>query len=704
MSVLQDISKRLLVVASMPPEKRNDALMEVKIEIEGVQYNMVLEQKDLIMNIIDELIAENDADQIAKSKLVFVPDVEEQIAPTKKTRANKVVKPVVELIGEDLPDTFGRALPLKDLPLQIQKLVILRNIEQGNDVDFNKTLSQQMSWSKIPEKSNFWVKIAEGDLTQFKKKYGNKGEKVDKLIEDAQQTNYVELILKQNTSAQPVSSGDLPDKIGQEIPVRDLPEQVLKLASLRNKQEGKTSIDLDKTLMFSFIWDKTPEDEDFWSKIHFSGDLTEFKRKYGNKGEKVDEVIEFAGLTEFVEGLLKPVTSGDLPDTIPFASLIKNFPEPVKKLALKRQSEAGNIKNENINIVAPKSFDWVNTPEGEDFWDEIHKGNLEEFKRIFGSEGESVDNLVNGLVGFNELLEMANKQNAPAVSSGDLPDTIQYNPSLNDLPESVMKLALFRQKEQNLPFNDDVPLADTDAFSWISTPEGKVFWETIADGDLREFKRKYGNKGEKVDAIINPAPAVKTRKPRTPKAPAPAPVVAKQKLLFLRLIFNPPVGSAIKFEVYNPEELHYIVLGIFNKLNVVSLTFPFEAVSDFSSYLTNQKLYYHNEPSDMVDKLIEQFDTFVNPELDWSDFYNAKTDKDRIESNNEILFYAFQPAKVVTPKPVKVVAPKVSTPKPVKAVTPKAVKVVAPKVVKTKLTKPKAEDDLSFLNDLDNIF
>ena len=108
----------------------------------------------------------------------------------------------------------------------------------------------------------------------------------------------------------------------------------------------------------------------------------------------------------------------------------------------------------------------------------------------------------------------------------------------------------------------------------------------------------------------------------------------------------------------------------------------------------------------MVDKLIEQFNTFVIPELDWSDFNNAKTDKDRIESNNEILFYAFQPAKVVTPKPVKVVTPKVVTPKVVtpKIVTPKPVKVVAPKVVKTKVTKPKVEDDLSFLDDLNNIF
>jgi len=98
----------------------------------------------------------------------------------------------------------------------------------------------------------------------------------------------------------------------------------------------------------------------------------------------------------------------------------------------------------------------------------------------------------------------------------------------------------------------------------------------------------------------------------------------------------------------------------------------------------------------LVKKLEIQFRTFVKPELDWTNFKNRATDYDRIESNNEKLFYAF--------KPEPVVAPKVSTPKPTKVVTPKPVKVVAPKVVKTKVTKPKVEDDLSFLNDLDNIF
>jgi hypothetical protein len=407
MSNLESISRRLIAIASTPPENRNSSLLLLSSQLESMSdEKIVQEQRNLIKDIIDGLIAENDADQIAKSKLVFVEDVEEQIAPTKKTRVKKVVTPTAQVESEDLPDF-------------IEKLTL----------------------------------------------------------------------------------------------VKDLPEPVKKLIGLRRMQQGTTlTIEFEDTIIQVLDWADTPEGYGFWEKITQTGDLRDFKAMFGNKGEKVDELIEFAELSEFVE---------------------------------------------------------------------------------------------------NEFLN----------------------------PEE-------------------------------STP----------------------------------APVV---------APVVVPVVTKQKLLFLRLIFNPPVGSAIKFEVYNPEELHYIVIGILNKLDVRSLTFPFEAVTDFSISLTNQKLYYHNEPNDMVDELIETFDTFVTPELDWSDFYNAKTDKDRIESNNEILFYALQPAKVVTPKPTKVVTPKpvvvekpkpvvVEKPKPVKVEKPKPVKVATPKPIKQ--TKSKVEDDLSFLNDLDNIF
>jgi hypothetical protein len=373
----------------MPPEKRNSALMEVKIAIEGVQYDMVLEQKDLIMNIIDELIAENDADQIAKSNLVFVPDVEEQIAPTKKTRAKKVVKPVTESTLEDLPDFISKQESIRNFPEQLKKLVEFRSKQQGLNLDLSNNLAQQ------------------------------------------------------------------------------------------------------------FTWNRTLEGEVFWDRINYNGDLRDFKKLYGNKGEKVDEIIEFAELNEFAGEFLNPEESTpapaiktrkprtpkapavaestleDLPNFINSGMIIKDLPKKIKLLALQRQKDAGNIPNENLSVDAFK---------------------------------------VNG------------------------------------------------------------------NFDWIETPEGNNFWEIIyADGDLRDFKKLYGNKGEGVDAIINaPAPAIKTRKPRTPPVPVEKP----------------------------------------------------------------------------------------------------------------------KPVPVEKPKPVAV-----EKPKPVKVEKPKPVKITKPKP-----TKPKVEDDLSFLNDLDNIF
>jgi hypothetical protein len=488
MSILQEISKRVLAVATLPPEQRNDALTEVLIYIEEVQYEMVLEQKQLIMSVIEGLIAENNADQIAKSKLVFVADVEEQIAPTKKTRAKKVVTPTAQVESEDLPDFID---------------------------------------------------------------------------------NY------------PTAE--------------DLPEPVRKLAGLRRKEQGITKvIKMTYQLSSMFDWEKTGDGGDFWNDINTKGDLREFKIIFGNKGEKVDELIEFAELSEFVENeFLNPKESEDLPDTIDKLTPIKDLPEPVKKLAILRHTQLVT-KPIDVNDVLARAFDWTKTPEGDNFW-----------------------MLIN------------------------------------------------------------------------------------TDGNLTEFKKKYGNKGEGVDAIIN--------------APAPAPVVNKQKLIFLSLIFYPPVGSSIQLDLYNPVELHSIVLDILDILNVYDLKFGFEAVTDFSSYLTNAKLYNNNSTNEMVDTLIEQFDTFVTPELDWSDFVNNGTDILRIKENRKIVSDAFktkpvkvatpQPVKVATPKPVKVATPKpvkVTTPKPVVVEKPKAVKVVTPKA--TKPTKPKVEDDLSFLNDLDNIF
>lgn len=620
MSILQDISKRLLEVASLPPEQRNDALMQVLIYIETVQYDMVLEQKNLIMSVIEDLIAENDADQIAKSKLVFVEDVEEQIAPTKKTRAKKVVKPV----GEDLPDFI--------------------------------------------------------DSFSF---------------------------------------------------VKDLPEPVRKLMGLRRKQDNDTSnVDLDATLSGNLTWNNTLEGLDFWAKINNEGDLREFKKLYGNKGEKVDELIDFAELTEFVENTFMPSTSTavavDLPDTITGFLIIKDLPEPVKKLVLLRQKEAGNPKNENIDIINSLAFRWTGTPEDFEFWNQISQGNLKEFKRIYGNKGEGVDAIIN----------------PSSVASVDLPDTIDLKILIKDLPEPIKKLALFRQKEQNKPFNDEITILNNDAFIWNKTPEGSDFWEKIQDkGDLTEFKRIYGNKGENVDNIVNgligfnellemankqnaqlindafkQAQTIKTRKTRTKTV---APVVSTQEVDRVELIFETPDGGVVTIVTDNLYELHDVSRFVLGKLKMSKSKLNFNVITYLGTYTSQITFFSSDSQDELLRLLIEKFDTFVKPELNWKKFDEKQGNIDKMNLNEEIINDAFKPApiitpkvatpKVITPKPIKVVAPKVVTPKPVKVVapkivTPKPVKVVAPKVVKTKVTKPKVEDDLSFLNDLDNIF
>jgi hypothetical protein len=380
MSILQDISKRLLAVANLPPEQRNDALMKVLMYIETVQYDMVLEQKNLIMSVIDDLIAENDAEQIAKSKLVFVPEVEEQIAPTKKTRAKKVVPPVVEEISDDLPDTIEPFEKIRNLPEPIRKLIGLRRKEQGfnTDIDLDGFISSVINVNNTPESVTFWDSIImSGNLKDFKKIFGNKGEKVDDLIEFSELNEFVEgLSQTPETVAEtqaPVvaeSLADLPDFIDKETTILELPNQITYLAIFRNEQENDSAIDSKDTLQSAFVWNNTPEGDSFWSKINDLGDLREFKRIYGNKGESVDNVINglvgFNELLEFANKQNAPVvastTTPVAPKPVPAPKPVKvitpkpvQAPKVVKVITPKPIPAPKVVKPKPIKVVTPKA-------------------------------------------------------------------------------------------------------------------------------------------------------------------------------------------------------------------------------------------------------------------------------------------------------------------------------------------------------------
>jgi hypothetical protein len=485
MSKLQEISGELIEISSISPDLRNNALSDLAKKIQGLDdYHIIPEQKSLIVSIIESLISENDAEQIAKSKLVFVQDVEEQIAPTKKTRAKKVVKPVTESTLEDLPDDIGQFPILSTLPEPIIRLAGLRRKEQGMTgiVYMGETLSTLFDWNITPEGTKFWYKISnDGDLTEFKKLYGNKGEKVDEIIEFSELTEFVEGLSKNQT--------ELPDTIQKQPQIKDLPDAIKKLVIFRNKQEGSSpNFDLNDTIQFAFNWQDTPEGDSFWALINDLGDLTEFKKLYGNKGEKVDDIIEMAELNEFVESLTENQT--------------------------------------------------------------------------------------------------------PA-----------------------------------------------------------------------------------------PAPVVKTRKTRKPRTPkAPAPVITTQEVNAVYLVVYPPKGGVVELKTESLYELHDISKFVINKLGIKTLRLNFNVITDLGTYTSqiNFSLYYSQD--DLIRVLIEQFDTFVKPELDWKNFEEKKP--------------IFAPA----PKPVA--KAKTTSVKPETKIT--SVKPEAKRKQK-QVTKPKAKSDLSFLDDLDNI-
>jgi hypothetical protein len=585
MSKLKEISGDLLAIANLLPENRNKALLDLSLIVQGwADYDIPPAQKDLIASIIEDLIAENDAEQIAKSKLVFVEEVEEQIAPTIKTRKKKVVAPVVE---EDLPDFIDTFLLVKELPEQVKKLALKRQKDDNNTPNENLVLG-------------------------IDKKEGN------------------------------------------------------------------------------FDWDATPEGADFWERINAEGDLREFKEKYGNKGEKVDELI---------------AKEEDLPDFINKLTIVKDLPEPVRKLVIFR-SKPYPI-DENYPLA--RAFDSTRTPEGDNFWMLINiEGDLREFKKKYGNKGEKVDELI--------------------AKEEDLPDFIRELTSVKNLPEPIRKLAGLRRKQQGVTSDINLDGFITGVFDINLAPEGVLFWDNInLDGDLREFKKLYGNKGEKIDDLIEFEELnqfVQTLTPPVASTPAPAPTPSgtTQMVKYVEVIVYPPSGGVLNLKAFSIGETMGVFDYLWDRLQMKKLTFNISAITDYSTYTTKIDVKTSESGAEIFEKLIAQFDTFVKPELDWEMFGNRKSDFDLIALNVEVLKDAFKPkvAPVVAPtpapvlnlKPVAVEKPKPKTivrekPRPVPVEKPKPVKVEKPKVekvVKQKVTKPKVEDDLSFLDDLDNIF
>jgi hypothetical protein len=286
------------------------------------------------------------------------------------------------------------------------------------------------------------------------------------------------------------------------------------------------------------------------------------------------------------------------------------------------------------------------------------------------------------------------------IDSDELPDFIAEFTIVKDLPEPIIKLARFRRKKQGKRGDIDLGLTLTSAFNWDDSSEGLNFWMKISNkGDLREFKKLYGNKGEKVDTLIAKEPKVTT-----------------QEVKRVDIILYPPEGGVLEIKTDCLYELFEVSRFVLTKYKSTTRKFNFQVITDSGSHTT--ELYFSGDDSqdEFLKSLVERYYTFVKPELNWKNFDERQADIDKIKLNEEIINDAYpepKPKPVEKPKPVAVEKPKpvkIEKPKPVKVEKPKPVVVEKPKPVKVekpkpvKVTKPKVEDDLSFLDDLDNIF
>jgi len=195
---------------------------------------------------------------------------------------------------------------------------------------------------------------------------------------------------------------------------------------------------------------------------------------------------------------------------------------------------------------------------------------------------------------------------------------------------------------------------------------------------------------------------------------AQAPKVETQEVNYVELIVYPPKGGVLNIKTESLYELHDVSRFVISKLGMKMLRLNFNVITDLGTYTSQISINIDDSQDDFIRKLVEQYDTFVKPELNWKNFDERQGDIALMELNEEIVNGAFEvevekkPFFAPPPKPVPVEKPKpvkVEKPKPVPVEKPKPVKVEKPKPVsKPKVTKPKVEDDLSFLDDLDNIF
>jgi hypothetical protein len=316
----------------------------------------------------------------------------------------------------------------------------------------------------------------------------------------------------------------------------------------------------------------------------------------------------------------------------------------------------------------------------------------------------------------------------------ELPDSLDVeNTLVKDLPKGLFELTMFEAIKQGRKYADTKNKTLIQAIDWGLSTDGLNFWSKTNRGDLTEFKEKFGKNGE--IAIKMYEDYMKKVASAKVDTEIEKPEVKTQEVKAVELLVFPPKGRSVKIRTESLYELHDISRFVLSKYKIQKpIKFTFNAITDLSAYTTQISFKENDSQDDILRNLLEQYDTFVKPELNWKNFDERQGDIDRMKENEKIVNSAFEVKVEKKPffaPPVKQV--EVEKPKPIKfkestfravekLFKPREIKIDKKKIeekkkeieqlskakpiktIKPKITKPKEKDDLSFLDDLDNIF
>jgi len=336
------------------------------------------------------------------------------------------------------------------------------------------------------------------------------------------------------------------------------------------------------------------------------------------------------------------------------------------------------------------------TPEENDFWVGIGKGDLTEFKTKFSPMGSGVALLTKS---WND-----------GKNTRSLPDKLNISDKalVNEFPVNVKNLIKLRTEQEGKKYDDLERLIKL--FDWSATPEGHTFWYNVEQGKLEGFKQKFGTAGSHVNDLVqdweNQNKATKSRSVES-----------------VGIVFWDVNSDMQIIPCENFADLYYAMKQVLIAKQKNKDRFQLQCLA-VDTYTTKLDIIFDKNKNgielpinDFEEKIKIAFEWVKNPDLDWSLFEIAPSNALGLENLLEKLLPTmkdYNPKKAVAPKVEKPVAkaekpapaPKVEKPKPVA----KPEKVVAPKIekpVKAKETKvkPKAkiDDDLSFL-DIENLF